>query len=190
MKIGDLGNMGNLGNLDKVPTEYPLALQTGAEYVMRVHFFGPSLKRTPWWVKRARLKFTHCAIQLGPYMLEIPAGGRCDLYDARQLLQDRIETEPRDWYCLQITRSDLDIEMLLEGIEWLIGKKCQRLITVLRYLHLWPREAINCVTPVKVILYVFGFQVRGEIPDDILTDITAGLAAYRAAPDPAARQLD
>lgn len=133
---------------------------------------APRPGKTPWWVRRAGLKYSHIVLRIGEWVWSQPWNGRGRCVSVEQYLR---EAGPdRQYVEVQILVGNHDPDAFAWACDAVAGRKSQRIRTVLRHLRLWPRPVWNCTTPVRYFLTALGLPVYGESPDAIIEELTTG----------------
>jgi hypothetical protein len=64
--------------------EPPQSSQSAFDF--KIHVLGPVAGGTPWWARRAKLRYTHMVIQVDNYIWDQPIRGIGKLYHASEWL--------------------------------------------------------------------------------------------------------
>ncbi len=140
--------------------------------LVEVLFIKPSRAKTPWWVRRAKLKYSHVVLSMGGVTWDQPWDGTAEAYDTDEWIRDH-DVIKRGFTRVDVTYADHDPWLWIAACKRCEGRRCQRLRSALRWLHLWPRPAWNCTSPVRVLLKALDHDepLTGETPDAILREL-------------------
>lgn len=130
-----------------------------------IHFLGPDPKRTPWWARRARMGWTHVALQIGNRLWDQPFRGRGKCYMADAWLAEKRPHRP--WLGIDMEVRFEYTGRVFKALRRIERCKSQPIRSILRYLGLWPRPAWNCVSPIVEFLRASGSQIEANTPDDL-----------------------
>ncbi len=141
--------------------------------IVAVHGFAPVPGKTPRWWRVCRPRWSHIALAIGepiPMIWDQPFRGVGQCYHADSFISDKA-LPGRHAIVLVIEVDDHDPEALYTAFRQIEGRKGQPIRTILRYLHLWPRPAWNCASPVRIVLNALDIPVRGETPDALISEL-------------------
>jgi hypothetical protein len=141
-----------------------------------LHAFGPAPGEKPWWARLTGQRWTHMALQVGDYIWHQPFRGEGSLYEARPYLAQYLAV-PRYWSNIHIDIEDDDVpfDMLMAASKAIAKRKGQPIRSILRYCHLWPWPAWNCIGPARYMLSVVGIDTKKETPDGVVEEIFAAI---------------
>jgi hypothetical protein len=134
----------------------------------------PLKGKTPWWVRRAKLEYSHIVVCIADTIWDQPWKGTAAAYDALIWLDDH-SIEERDWQRIDVVVEDHDPWAFIAACKKIEGRRSQRVRTVLRHMKLWPKPAWNCVSPVIEIINALHPDhppMTGETPDAIIAQLT------------------
>lgn len=131
-----------------------------------VHLLGPLKGKTPWWSRASGLHYTHTAFEVDGKLWDQPIDDLCYCYNADEWCREKLWTVPREYAAFRIT-TWVDGPHVTKAVERLEGRHGQKVRTLMRYLHLWPMKAWNCVSSVVIMLDAMGFETSAETPDEL-----------------------
>lgn len=146
---------------------------------------SPCPGRTPWWARR--FKYSHIVtVGQAGYLWSQPIRGVGKTWTVEEYIKQA--GEDRSYVAVGLEFSHGDLPAWVAACKAVDNRRGQRVRTVLRYLHLWPRLAWNCTSPVRILLASQGVYLKGETPDALireLRDYPADHLAHQQVADPA-----
>jgi len=141
--------------------------------VVTVLAIQPDPLKTPWWVRRSGLEYSHVVIAIGNVIWDQPWKGKAAAYDANEWVDEKDVIE-RGYQRVDIHYPDHDPMAYLAACVKCEGRRSQRWRTALRFLKLWPKPAWNCTSPIREILNALDPDnpVTGETADAIIEELT------------------
>lgn len=148
---------------------------------------SPHPSKTPWWARRAGLRFTHLVLATGGTVWDQPIDKEGS---ARPVLDWwlRAECDERTVLMVSMEVTTDRRAAVAKALMSLKGRRGQPVRSVLRHLRLWPRQPWNCISPSRKVAQALGFSGRGETPDDFIEQLVhegndESMSLYLSSPD-------
>lgn len=152
------------GKLESQRNLSPLTL------TLSVVFYGPCSK-TPWWWRLCRPRWSHVSLRIEDRVWDQPFVGVGATYRYDDFCADKYEAGRRIAYVVLTVGDDTDLRSMFSAFRQIEHRRSQPILSVLRFLKLWPRPVWNCTSPVRLVLHSLGIPVTGETPDVLASEL-------------------